>query len=194
MQAPLIWYSLVILLFCIASIQGSPPTQAFPIYGHWCGLGHSGPHEPIDELDTICMNHDKCYEKHGMHAQKCDLKMLAELTELQQSQNLLAPQKALVELFIIVFTLKPADPGYREALQIILESSKKINDIQKEKKFKELNAVAKGRILIEISSAAMQLIELDLPNGVAIEIEKLKKILSLGVAAKNFVTNKKDEI
>lgn len=129
-----------------------------------------------------------------MHAQQCDLEMLAELAELRQNNKFLAPQQALVELFIIVFTLKPSDPGYDAALQVILASSKKINDIQQGKKFSDLNAVAKGRILIEISSAAMQLIELDLPNGVAIEVEKLKKILSLGAAVKKAVSKKKDEI
>ena len=27
-------------------------------YGHWCGLGRSGPEDPVDELDACCFNHD----------------------------------------------------------------------------------------------------------------------------------------
>jgi RHS repeat-associated protein len=33
------------------------------IHGNWCGPGGSGPAK--DGVDTICMNHDKCYDKSG---------------------------------------------------------------------------------------------------------------------------------
>ena len=33
----------------------------FPVYGNWCGPGHSGPGNPIDSLDTLCKTHDNCY-------------------------------------------------------------------------------------------------------------------------------------
>ncbi|EDV21347.1 uncharacterized protein TRIADDRAFT_60284 [Trichoplax adhaerens] len=39
---------------------------AFIGYGNWCGLGPYGSNpDPVDELDTCCKNHDKCYEKTG---------------------------------------------------------------------------------------------------------------------------------
>jgi len=30
-------------------------------YGNWCGPGRSGPDDPVDSLDGLCMNHDNCY-------------------------------------------------------------------------------------------------------------------------------------
>jgi hypothetical protein len=30
-------------------------------YGNWCGPDHSGPAEPIDEMDAYCKEHDLCY-------------------------------------------------------------------------------------------------------------------------------------
>ncbi len=31
-------------------------------YGNWCGPMHSGPDAPVDDLDQLCYDHDKCYE------------------------------------------------------------------------------------------------------------------------------------
>jgi hypothetical protein len=30
-------------------------------YGNWCGLGKSGPANPIDNIDTCCKGHDSCH-------------------------------------------------------------------------------------------------------------------------------------
>lgn len=39
---------------------------AYNGYGNWCGLGPYGSDpEPVDQLDTCCRNHDKCYEATG---------------------------------------------------------------------------------------------------------------------------------
>ncbi len=32
------------------------------MYGNWCGPGMSGPDAPVDSLDSLCEQHDVCYE------------------------------------------------------------------------------------------------------------------------------------
>ncbi len=56
--------------------------QGLPIYGNWCGPGHSGPGEPIDDLDRACMNHDKCYASKGYTTCSCDEDLLAEIRRI----------------------------------------------------------------------------------------------------------------
>jgi hypothetical protein len=187
---------LIILLFFLVS---SCNAQRLPVYGHWCGPGHSGPADPIDELDTICMRHDKCYEKHGMHAQRCDITMLNELVALAKQEEsdkaVTGTQRALLELFILVFTLKPSDPGYSEALGIIAEASEKINNIQQGKKFEKLGVVAKGKILMEIVDAMIKLNDINFPASVKLEIEKVNKIVGImSPITKALSSKKKDEI
>ena len=48
------------------------PTRGIAFWGNWCGPGVSGPEDPIDALDNICMIHDKCYENMGYFACSCD--------------------------------------------------------------------------------------------------------------------------
>ncbi|MCG7231811.1 hypothetical protein QPX08_06415 [Corynebacterium propinquum] len=48
-------------------------------YGNWCGPGHSGPGAPINTLDRICMNHDKCYARKGYFACSCDRQLIADI-------------------------------------------------------------------------------------------------------------------
>ncbi|KGR72808.1 phospholipase A2 family protein [Streptococcus phocae subsp. salmonis] len=55
------------------------PTNYFrsislPIYGNYCGLGHSGNNftqPPIDHLDWGCMQHDRCYKPYSP-GQNCE--------------------------------------------------------------------------------------------------------------------------
>lgn len=60
------------------SIAGNPneiETRALsiPIHGRYCGPGHSGPGNPIDTLDRICMEHDRCYASKGYGNRTCDV-------------------------------------------------------------------------------------------------------------------------
>lgn len=50
-----------------------------PIWGNWCGPGHSGPEPPVDTLDTLCMCHDKCYAARGYFNCYCDAQLKAEI-------------------------------------------------------------------------------------------------------------------
>lgn len=50
-----------------------------PVWGNWCGPGHSGPEPPVDTLDTLCMRHDKCYAARGYFDCYCDAQLKAEI-------------------------------------------------------------------------------------------------------------------
>ena len=53
--------------------------KKWPIYGNYCGPGHSGPGKPIDRLDAACARHDDCYHRKGYHRCLCDKKFQKEL-------------------------------------------------------------------------------------------------------------------
>lgn len=69
-----------------ADEQGSPASPgmetrgvSIPVWGNWCGPGHSGPGDPVDTLDTLCMRHDKCYAARGYFDCYCDAQLKAEI-------------------------------------------------------------------------------------------------------------------
>lgn len=53
--------------------------KKWPIYGNYCGPGHSGLGKPIDRLDAACARHDDCYHRKGYHRCLCDKKFQKEL-------------------------------------------------------------------------------------------------------------------
>lgn len=53
---------------------------SIPVYGNWCGPGHSGPGAPIDLLDSRCKTHDLCYARNGYHNKNCDRVLVAQIT------------------------------------------------------------------------------------------------------------------
>ena len=54
----------------------------WPIYGRYCGPGHSGPGKPIDRLDAACRGHDDCYRRRGGHRCSCDEKLKKQLRKI----------------------------------------------------------------------------------------------------------------
>lgn len=50
-----------------------------PVWGKYCGPGHSGPGKPIDYLDTACMHHDACYGRKGYFSVSCDKALIREI-------------------------------------------------------------------------------------------------------------------
>lgn len=52
---------------------------SLPLWGNWCGPGHSGPRAPQDLLDTACMHHDKCYGNKGYFNCACDQALIDEI-------------------------------------------------------------------------------------------------------------------
>jgi len=49
----------------------------FPGY-NWCGPGCNGPGAPINDLDALCKEHDKCYRSHRSRCE-CDQEFLRRL-------------------------------------------------------------------------------------------------------------------
>ncbi|MFL8935388.1 phospholipase [Rossellomorea oryzaecorticis] len=59
--------------------MGQRGRRGYCIPGYkWCGLGCSGPGQPVNEIDAVCMEHDLCYEEHGP-ACHCDREFLSRL-------------------------------------------------------------------------------------------------------------------
>lgn len=52
---------------------------SLPVWGRYCGPGHSGPGTPVDQLDTACMHHDNCYSRKGYFNCSCDQELISEI-------------------------------------------------------------------------------------------------------------------
>ncbi len=50
-------------------------------YGRWCGGDNSGPGDPIDPVDYVCYQHDKCIEKEHTNC-KCDFEFRDRMAHL----------------------------------------------------------------------------------------------------------------
>jgi hypothetical protein len=79
-----------------------------PTYGNWCGLKHGGG-KPIDTLDSLCMKHDKCYDKKGYFACSCDRALIrgiiANATKFKKVKEYAAAYAILA-----YFTIAPCNP------------------------------------------------------------------------------------
>lgn len=51
--------------------------RSMPGYGNRCGPGNSGPGAPINTLDRLCQQHDRCYGNRGYFACSCDRELIA---------------------------------------------------------------------------------------------------------------------
>lgn len=57
------------------------------VWGNYCGLGNKSPNyeePPVDEIDQICMEHDKCYDERGRFDCVCDEIIASESRELYE--------------------------------------------------------------------------------------------------------------
>ncbi|UCC78249.1 MAG: hypothetical protein JSW64_08135 [Candidatus Zixiibacteriota bacterium] len=57
----------------------TPQQVSFPVYGNWCGPGHSGPGEPIDAVDAVCRDHDRCYDRTNYSNCGCDRALITRM-------------------------------------------------------------------------------------------------------------------
>jgi hypothetical protein len=59
--------------------QITPQQLSFPIYGNYCGFGHGDPTgntPPIDAVDAVCREHDRCYMLLGDFDCRCDRNLI----------------------------------------------------------------------------------------------------------------------
>jgi Phospholipase A2 len=55
---------------------------SFPVYGNYCGFGHGDPTgktPPIDAVDAVCREHDRCYALHGLFDWRCDRNLIENM-------------------------------------------------------------------------------------------------------------------
>ena len=55
--------------------QGKSQQLSLPVYGNYCGLGHGDPtwkKPPVDAVDLVCREHDRCYSLLGDFDRRCD--------------------------------------------------------------------------------------------------------------------------
>jgi hypothetical protein len=48
---------------------------SLPVYGNYCGVGHGDPTfqtPPVDAVDLVCREHDRCYGLLGDFDERCD--------------------------------------------------------------------------------------------------------------------------
>lgn len=69
-------------------VQTAPPrgygseTRGMPFYGNYCGPGHGDPTyrtPPVDAVDAVCMDHDRCYDARGYLNCGCDYALITRM-------------------------------------------------------------------------------------------------------------------
>jgi len=59
--------------------QITPQQLSFPVYGNYCGFGHGDPTgntPPIDAVDAVCREHDRCYRLLGDFDRRCNRNLI----------------------------------------------------------------------------------------------------------------------
>lgn len=62
--------------------QITPQQLSLPVYGNYCGPGHGDPTEntpPIDAVDAVCREHDRCYHLLGDFDFRCDRALIQDM-------------------------------------------------------------------------------------------------------------------
>lgn len=81
---------------------------SLPVWGNWCGPGHSGPGAPVDTLDTLCMRHDQCYQARGYFDCLCDAQLKAEIG--RYSDRMSWRERAVAAAITVYFSVTPCKP------------------------------------------------------------------------------------
>ncbi len=77
------------VLFEVA--EGGPPDNrvkpqllSLPVYGNYCGRGHGDPTgnaPPVDAVDAVCREHDRCYARLGDFDKRCDQALIESMPD-----------------------------------------------------------------------------------------------------------------
>jgi hypothetical protein len=98
--------------------QDTPQSLSFPVYGNYCGIGHGDPTwktPPIDAVDLVCREHDRCYSLLGDFDKRCDRNLIELMpTAIAQTRSPLGKQAGLMAL--VYFSLAERNLGLGEIL------------------------------------------------------------------------------
>ena len=98
--------------------QNTPQSLSFPVYGNYCGFGHGDPTwkaPPIDAVDLVCREHDRCYSLLGDFDKRCDQNLIQLMqTAIEQTPSLLGKQVGIMTL--LYFSLAERNLGLGEIL------------------------------------------------------------------------------
>ncbi|MBO3128771.1 phospholipase A2 family protein [Dermatophilus congolensis] len=78
---------------------------SLPIWGKYCGPGHSGPGDPVDTLDQLCKEHDDCYGQRAYFDCQCDAKLKADIKRL--SPTMKRKERIVAAAVRVWFTISP---------------------------------------------------------------------------------------
>jgi hypothetical protein len=89
-----------------------------PVYGNYCGLGHGDPTgntPPIDAVDAVCREHDRCYARLGDFDGRCDRDLVESMPRAIASTPSPIGKKAGV-LTVLYFSLVERNTALGENL------------------------------------------------------------------------------
>lgn len=90
-----------------AAAAGEVGLAQIPIYGNWCGPGHSGPGAPIDPVDRVCCLHDQCYDDRGTLDCACDRDLVARMPGAIADSRTSAAGRAAGTAAMALFAVSP---------------------------------------------------------------------------------------
>lgn len=82
-----------------------------PVYGNWCGPGHSGG-TPVDDLDRACMDHDECYGQKGYFDCGCDGQLVRDIDTALASGHVKPWGRVVGPVIRQWFRIQPCIPRY----------------------------------------------------------------------------------
>jgi hypothetical protein len=95
-----------------------PKPLSLPVYGNYCGTGHGDPtfqKPPVDAVDLVCREHDRCYGLLGDFDERCD----RNLVEMMPNAIAITPSplgKQVGLLMLLYFSLAERNLGLGEIL------------------------------------------------------------------------------
>jgi hypothetical protein len=98
--------------------RGTPRQSSLPIYGNYCGLGHgytTGNKPPVDAVDAVCREHDRCYALLGDFDSRCDQDFIESMPNAIASTPSPAGKKAGL-LALLYFSLAERNLALGETL------------------------------------------------------------------------------
>ena len=91
---------------------------SLPVYGNYCGVGHGDPTFetlPVDAVDLVCREHDRCYGLLGDFDERCDRNLIETMPNaIALTPTPLGKQAGLLTL--LYFSLAERNLGLGETL------------------------------------------------------------------------------